>query len=297
MTAAQLLKPCLASGEGVHTWVFYAACRLIEAGFSDRDADAEIEALMTREPSPPSEIMDALRSARGERSRSAPRWSPVNPAAIAEIAKSGPTLVELISRSPEQIQFVPQSRAELFVDALFPGDPWLCVGKASNQFFTAKREAWRGQLSQQSLIVPSPMSSQKGRTKRGKSSCHSEANTGPRRFLVVEFDSGTLNQQAALLWHFAKFAPLALVVFSGSKSAHSWYFCDGEPEDKLQRFFDYAVSLGADHKTWSRCQFVRMPDGRRADGKISNALNLAGIARVPPNGRQAVLYFNPEVIR
>jgi hypothetical protein len=295
--AAQLcLKPCPASGGGVHSWIFYAACRVIEAGLSDEQAESQIEALITRESNPPSEIIDALRSARGDHSRSAPRWSPVNPAAIAEIAKSGPTLVELISRSPEPIQFVEQSRTEMFVDLLFPGDPWLCIGRASNQFYTAKREAWRGRLHEQSLIVPSPMSSQKGRTKQGKLSCHSEANTGPRRFLVVEFDSGTLDQQAALLWHFAKFAPLALVVFSGSKSAHSWYFCDGQPEDKLQRFFDYAVSLGADPRTWSRSQFIRMPDGKRADAKTTDALKLVGIDNVP-NGRQAVLYFNSEVIR
>jgi len=144
MTAAQLLKPCPASGEGVHNWVFYAACRLIEAGLSNEQAEAKIEALMTREPSPPSEIMDALQSARGNRRRSTPRWSPVNLSAIAETVKNGPTLLELVSRSPEPIQFVPQSRTEMFVDSLFPGDPWLCIGRASNQFYTAKRETWRG---------------------------------------------------------------------------------------------------------------------------------------------------------
>jgi hypothetical protein len=295
--ATQLsLKPCPTSGEGVHTWLFYAACRLVEAGLSNEQAEPEIEALMTREPNPLSEIIDALRSARGERRRSTPRWSPVNPRAITETVKNGPTLLELVSRSPEPIQFVLQSRAELFIDTLFLGDPWLCVGKANDRFRTLKREAWRGGLHQQSLIVPSPMSSQLGLTKQGKLSHHSEANTGPRRFLVVEFDNGTLNQQAALLRHLARFAPLALVVFSGSKSAHGWFFCEGQPEDNLQRFFDYAVSLGADPRTWSRCQFVRMPDGKRTDGKTSEALKLAGIDDVP-NGRQAVLYFNPRVIQ
>jgi hypothetical protein len=295
MTATQLLKPCPASGEGVHSWIFYTACTLVEARLSDDQAEAEIEALITREPNPPSEIMDALRSARGERRRSTPRWSPVNPAAIAEIAKDGPTLRELVSRSPEPIQFVPQSRAELFVDSLFPGNPLLCVGISNSRFYTDFRETFRGCLRQQSLIVPSPMSAQKGRTKQGKLSYHSEHNTGPRRFLVVEFDRGTLDQQAALLWHLARFAPLALVVFSASKSAHGWFLCEGQPEDKLQRFFDYAVSLGGDSRTWSRCQFVRMPDGRRTDGKTSDVLKLARIDSVP-RGRQAVLYFNPGVI-
>jgi hypothetical protein len=86
MAAVQILKPCPASGNGVHTWVFYAACRLVEAGLSHEQAETEIEPLMTREPNPPSEIMDALRSARGDRNRSTPRWSRENPAAIAALA-------------------------------------------------------------------------------------------------------------------------------------------------------------------------------------------------------------------
>jgi hypothetical protein len=295
MTAAQILKPCPAPGEGVHTpWLFYAACRLVEAGLSDEQAEAEIASRMTRNPRR-NEITDALRSARGERRRSTPRWSPVNPVAIAEIVKAGRTLTELVSRSPESVQFAPQSRAEMFIDALFPGNPLLCVG-TSKHFYTDTRETFRGHLHAGSLVVPSPMSSQRGRTKQGKLSYHSEANTAARRFLVVEFDRGTLNQQAALLWHLARFAPLALVVFSGSKSCHGWFFCEGQPEDKLQRFFDYAVSLGADSRTWSRCQFVRMPDGMRYDGKTGDALKLAGIENVP-SGRQAVLYFDSEVVQ
>ena len=298
MTAAQLLKkPCPASGDGVHTWIFYAACRLIEAGLSNEEAEAEIEALMTREPNPTSEIMDALRSARGDRSRSTPRWSPVNPAAIAEIVKSGPTLLELVSRSPEPIQFGAQSRSELIVDTLFPGNPWLCIGATDWDFRTERREFWRGRLCARSLIVPSPMSDRKGRTKKGELSYHSAANTGRRRFLITEFDSGTLDQQAALLWHLAQAVPfLALVVFSGSRSLHGWFCCEGEAEDKLSRFFDYAHSLGACRGMWQISQFARLPDGTRRDGKTSDALQLAGIENVP-RGRQAVLYFNPETIR
>jgi len=188
------------------------------------------------------------------------------------------------------------SRTEEIIDVLVTGNPWLCIGEADDRFFTGRRETLRGRLHRYSLIVPSPMFAQKGLTKRGYSSFHSLANTGPRRFIVVEFDKGHLDQQAAVIWHLARYAPLALVVFSGSKSLHGWFFCAGQPEDKLMRFFDYAHSLGADSATWRRSQFVRMPDGKRSDGKTSNALELAGIADVPP-GRQVVLYFNPEVIQ
>ena len=289
------LKQCPASGEGVHRWVYYAACRCVEAGLTNDEAEEIIEGMMTRDPNPPSEIEDALRSARGER-KPGPRWTPALPHRIGDVTASGPSLVELVARSPQPIQFGQAAKTEQYIDALFPGDPLLCVGKTDSRFFTARRATWRGLLGGHSLIVPSPMTAEKGRTKQGKLSYHSEANTGSRRFLVVEFDSGTLDRQAALIYHLAQYAPLALVVFSGSKSAHSWFFCEGQSEDKLTRFFDYATSLGADPKTWSRSQFVRMPDGTRSDGKTSDALAAAGIPNVP-KGRQAVLYFNPGVIR
>ena len=66
---------------------------------------------------------------------------------------------------------------------------------------------------------------------------------------------------------------------SGGKSLHGWFFCAGQPEERLLRLMRYAVSLGADPATWTRSQFVRVPDGTRDNGK-----------------RQAVYLFNPEVI-
>src|SRR5260370_36998245 len=36
---------------------------------------------------------------------------------------------------------------------------------------------------------------------------------------------------------------------------------------ELRPFMDYAVSLGADHATWLRSQFVRLTDGLRQNGK------------------------------
>src|SRR5262249_46977489 len=289
------VKPCPEPGEGVHRWLFHAACCAIEAGLTDEEAIEEIEVLMTRHPIG-NEIEDALVSARGERRESSPRWSPANPSTIATIAKEGPSLVELVARSPQPIQFGEESRTEEIIDILFPGDPWLCVGRSDRSFGTQRRESWRGRLHERALLVPSPMSFQVGLTKRGKLSCHTLENTGPRTFLVIEFDQGSLDQQAAILWHLAGYAPMALVVFSGSKSCHGWFFCVDQPEDKVARFFDYACSLGADKALWTPSQFVRMPDGRRSDDKTNDALCAAGIQNVPV-GRQAVLYFNPEVIQ
>ena len=110
------------------------------------------------------------------------------------------------------------------------------------------------------------MSAVTGTTKDGKESKHTLANTGERRFLICEFDTGKPDDHAALLLHLGTFAPLVCAVHSGGKSLHGWFYVHGQPDDKVLKFFRYAVSLGADRATWTRSQFVRMPDGRRDDG-------------------------------
>jgi hypothetical protein len=67
--------------------------------------------------------------------------------------------------------------------------------------------------------------------------------------------------------HLGRFAPPVCAVHSGGKSLHGWFFVYEQPEEKVRRFFRYAVSLGADPATWTRSQFVRMPDGTRDNGK------------------------------
>jgi hypothetical protein len=124
------------------------------------------------------------------------------------------------------------------------------------------------------------MTARIGQTQEGKESAHALSITGPRRFLVIEQDGGTIDEQAAVLLHLAERAPLAMAVHSGSKSIHGWFYCVGETEERLRGFMQYAVSLGADRATWTRSQFVRMPDGRRHDG-----------------APQAVYFFNPTVLK
>src|SRR5438067_4407812 len=183
------------------------------------------------------------------------------------------------------MRFDDEPCTEALVYALFPGNPLLCCGRRiDDDFGTGAREDWRGELVRQQFIVPSPMSAVRGRTKDGgKLSLRTLDNTGPRRFLVIEFDQGSYDSHAAVLWHLARMAPLALAVHSGGKSLHGWFACAGEDEDKLLRFMRYSVSLGADKATWPRCQFVRMPDGLRPARK-------AGEWPV----RQRIFYFNPE---
>jgi hypothetical protein len=90
--------------------------------------------------------------------------------------KDGPTLLDLWKSSPVAIPQGPH-RAEEFVDALFPGNPLLCVGQSDKSFGTHPREEWRGRLDVRQLIVPSPMSAVMGQTKKGHMSAHTLDNT------------------------------------------------------------------------------------------------------------------------
>jgi hypothetical protein len=207
----------------------------------------------------------------------------VNREQIEAIAAHGAGVVDLWEESPVRLDGdTPQTAAALPI--LFPGDPLLCAGSKFD-FFTDALSVFMDRAHGLEQIVPSPMKAKHGMTKAGKRSEHSLEATGPRRFIVIEGDQIDgkpipKDTQAAILLHLAERAPLALVVDSGGKSLHGWFFCQGADEHKLKRFFAYAVSLGADAGLWTRNQFARMPDGTRDNGK-----------------RQSILYFNPEVIR
>lgn len=192
-------------------------------------------------------------------------WPDPSPERIAAILADGYGLVDLWEASPIRLDDAEQ-KTEAIIDSLFPGNPLLCCGWSSRDFDTRTREGWRGELGSMQLLVPSPMTAVEGMTKDGKPSRHTLANTGARRFLVVEFDTGQIDQHAALLLHLGTMAMLVLAVHSGGKSLHGWFFVSGLPDEEVRRFFRYAVSLGADCATWTRSQFVRMPDGTRESG-------------------------------
>lgn len=213
----------------------------------------------------------------GEPSLSVPAWPKLNQDKRDAVAARG-SLADLWEASPIRLDG-DGSRTEEIIDALFSGDPLLCVGESQSSFRTLSREEWRGKLSSNAMIVPSPMTARQGTTQDDKVSEHALSITAPRRYLVVEQDRGTIDDQAAVLMHLAKYAPLVLAVHSGSKSIHGWFVCGDESEQTQRDFMRYAVSLGADHATWCRSQFVRMPDGRREDGN-----------------RQSVFYFDQEAL-
>jgi hypothetical protein len=272
-------------GGGLNNW-FYRVARVLHPYRDPAEIVELLKAATAGEPVKHGEIERAVENSKatawrpGQASHSAPRpaWPKLNFEQQASAIASGYGLVDLWEASPVRLEDN-KSHTEELIDILFPGNPLLCAGKTNCDFDTRSRSEWRGELAALQLIVPSPMTARKGLTQDGRESAHALSNTGPRRFLVIEQDSGNIDEQAAILLHLAGMMPLALAVHSGSKSIHGWFYFEGQPEDKVQRFMRYAVSLGADAATWTRSQFVRMPDGTRDNGK-----------------RQTVYFLHPEVL-
>ena len=263
------------AGDGVHNWL-YRASRQLHAHLPAGEIVNLLEKRVRdcgRHVSR-KEIVDAVKNSlpvawqpngTGAAVQTVSKWPKVNKEQRASIIRDGGGLADLWEASRTRIEDS-ETHTEKIIDQLFPGNQLLCCGKSSQEFNTRPREDWRGELTGLQLIVPSPMSAVTGLTKDGKESTHSLNNTGARRFLICEFDTGTVDEHAALLIHLAGYAPLVCTVHSGGKSLHGWFFVAGQPEQKIEKFFRYAVSLGADRATWTRSQFVRMPDGTRDDG-------------------------------
>jgi hypothetical protein len=225
-------------------------------------------------------------------------WLDPNFELIEAVAHTGNGVADLWDASPVRLDSN-EPKTEEIIDSLFPRNPLLCCAWTRDRFGTRPRNRWY-KLHDLQFIVPNPMAALRGLTRNRKISAHALSNTGPRRFLIVEFDFDATNSTeeaqllgrlaiegrdvrdlcAALLLHLAEKAPLALAVYSGGKSLHGWFYCSDVADETILPFFRYAASLGADRANWNPSQFARMPDGLRENGK-----------------RQTVYFFNPAVVK
>ena len=293
--AQDRLRNCPRPGEGVNPWIFTTALSL--TNYFEDDFIIEILEAFVSCSDREREILRAVARAReianGEQAGGSglrALWPAVDYTMVHKIVvECSVRLKDLGSLSPVSVGGE-RPMTEEIVDTLFPGNPLLCFGRSANYFLTRPRESFRGRESGFQFIVPNPMIKATGLTQDGRKSERCLDNTGPRRFLVAEFDISegdeqwapyvqewkakgisVLDANAALLLELARRGlprlPLVLAVYSGGKSIHSWYWSEGLTDEQLRPFMDRAVRLGADRATWTRCQLVRMPDGTRDNGR------------------------------
>lgn len=317
------------AGSGVHDYMFQVA-RNLHAHMPPGQIEALLRSKLANcgRPVPERELKAAVQNSldyawepKDGKSTSAVAYRPlaINPSGVSahaippkpkpdlekieKLVNEGVGVADLWEASPLWFE---DRHTEDFIDWLFPGDPLLCCGETAFKFHTLPRSLWRDQLQSMSFIVPSAMSAVMGKVKdgSGRESEHTLDNTGPRCFIVVEFDfseygrDGTTPTQwqpmlqrlkkqnlsvqdlcANLLLRLNRAIPMTMAVSSGGKSIHGWWYCLGQDEAHVSKFHDYAITLGADPATRLKSQFVRMPDGTRDGGK-----------------EQPVLYFNRSTL-
>jgi hypothetical protein len=263
--------PCPPSGEGVHKWIYHVCCVFLDAGVDEREIDKYCEKHATRALQI-NEVFNACASIRKTGIKKRPKWDKPEPEYMKFVRRTaqGGLYQSLLSRFT-------LSRAEEIdcfgaLKLLFPDDTTsgnqalLCCGASQAEFRTASLTFFKDKCQDLQFIVPSPMSSVWGVNQSGVRSMHTLDNTGPRKYLVVEFDKGEHADHAAYLHNLHRLIPITTVVYSGNKSLHGWFNVENLPEHKQVSFFKEATRLGADTATWNKSLFVRMPDGRRDNG-------------------------------
>lgn len=288
ITDKKTILECPDEGQGVNNWTIRVAWQLRKEGFKADEAQAMMQDRTTR--SEPwvavAEIARAIETVYGAKPKKAarkpkPKWPKFQEDVVSRILESPITLDQFRESSPSNTGISPFEA----IDILFPGDPLLCMGARKDRIDTRPKSAWEQDILRCQLIVPSPMTTRTGLNQSGRESLRCLGNTGDRRFLIVEQDppawdtldqeskshyvdeqgykAHQLSNQATVLSHLKTWAPLACAVFSGSKSLHGWFFVENLTEADQIRFFRYCVQLGADATMWTKCQFTRLPGGRR----------------------------------
>jgi len=286
------ISPCPESGEGVHKWIYHVCCVFLEAGNSVEDVESFCEEHATRALQL-NEVSNACSSLQKTGITKRKSWEKPQPEYLAFVKRTAegglyqslvnrltlPRAEEIDCYGALELLFARKAKGFYREDYSYvppeTNDPLICCGADQSNFRTAPLTFFKDKCEGLQFIVPSPMSSVWAKTQGGDRSQHTLNNTGPRKYLVVEFDVGEHADHAAFLHNLNRIIPITMVVHSGNKSLHGWFHVEGMSETKQVSFFDEATKLGADTATWNKSLFVRMPDGTRENGK-----------------RQSILYFN-----
>jgi hypothetical protein len=198
------------------------------------------------EPNPRDEIESSISKVYNELEREpgepyvhVPRVPEFDPRCRAAVIAQYPRAYRQIAASSAVTFTGAPAETEYVVDRLFPENPLICCAKEQHSSITRSREEWRDtKLSAFQYVVPSPMSARTGINQKHELSNRCLDNTGPRRFAVIEQDSGNANDQAAVLLDLANVFVLVMVVFSGGSSLHGWFFVEGENKNVIDKFYD-----------------------------------------------------------
>jgi len=144
------------------------------------------------------------------------------------------------------------------IRGLFPDNGFLMLSAyRQKQHLIGKRDEW---LAYPEIIEQCSHVSQNYCSRCDVDGTSYDAFVGiERRWLVIEADHGTLEQQFWLHQQLAAEADLGCLCWSGGKSLHGWYFVEGWTIEQCFALYAKAIRLGVnDCHHWLICQQARL---------------------------------------
>ncbi|MEY4569974.1 MAG: hypothetical protein RLZZ398_1413 [Verrucomicrobiota bacterium] len=255
---------------------------------SNKDAEDYLKSIYHRDFS---DVRRAVRRVRnGVKSGTPPKFPVADTSLISAVTtETRKTVSDLKEWSPGLLNTPAFKVIHLLMREAIAEDPLVCIGSSKNQFATKPLSTFKDHAHKHPYLVPQPMTSEQGKTKDGRLSSKSNANTSERSNLVVEFDKiADKDKQASLLLFLADYAPLLCVCDSGGKSLHGFYDVANRPHEDKERFMRIACRLGADRALWTLSQFARIPGGTRP------AVPPDGDTPAKPAAHQTLLFLDPD---
>jgi len=229
-------------------------------------------------------------------------WPEVDKNEIEAVAEKNPhSLQELRKESPYPESELGKISSWWLLQLLFPKGSLVCLGESVPSCSTKKLEEFFCSNENLPFIVPRTMSEEFGVSLDGEISNRCNNNTGPERFVVIEFDDMEENVQVSMIKHLSQFLPLVLVLHSGGKSFHAWFNGCDSSEERVLAFRRHAASLGADKAVFTMCQMVRMPNQCREENGNLQELHYFAPLNLPSSTQSPSINFDkypraPELV-
>jgi hypothetical protein len=283
------IKPCPASGQGCHSWMYGAVHALVANDFADENIDRWITHYLERTPQP-MEIVNTIRKVRAEAdgtltptpTRSFKRDP--DPERFKELTSEGPmTEEEFAATSPTK-----DTSTSEFLRRLFPKQTTILFNLYESQGQITWDEkvpdiaigSMMSKNTNGAWFLLNPVTGRGVVKPDGKRTFRSEVNLTAYQYGLIESDNVDLGLWLRILSKLG--LPLVSVTTSGNKSAHAIVRIEAKDKnewlDKMSEIADLTVPLGADPAAMTAVRLTRLP----------------GIKRKDNGNTQKLLYFNPS---
>jgi hypothetical protein len=272
---------------GIHESLFAFACRSAEEGYNETETDEFIrKGLSTYHTRREVSDYEIEQQIRGGFIKATDTESPVDSKYLERFDRHHAkevyeacraTMEDLAEISP----LPPPADVSEALSALYKPFELINLGLSTKQTKTRSLSEWlkRSDLIDQEFIVPHPMTARVGITNDGRPHRpRTRSNTGPRRWVIVEFDQPDPLWQPSLIMELADFCGQqpAVVLWSGNKSLHSWWEIGDATPAAVEAFENEAIRLGGDRVFFGenrRAQCARLPMAiRKENGNIQKVI-------------------------